>query len=73
MKHSLPAPKLGLVSNLVVRPLQRQSGGNPRLAKDLVDAIPPYAILSHTWFDADQPAGLIKRYIGPHFRLNQEV
>ncbi|KAK7938128.1 uncharacterized protein PG986_014996 [Apiospora aurea] len=33
-----------------MRLLQRQSDGSFCLTKDFVDAIPPYAILSHTWF-----------------------
>ncbi|KAK8093208.1 uncharacterized protein PG998_014609 [Apiospora kogelbergensis] len=74
MTHSLSQlPCLVWASNLVVRPLQRQSDRNSRLAKDLVDAIPPYAIFSHTWFDADHPAGLAKRYVEAHFLLNQEI
>jgi hypothetical protein len=37
-----------------MRLLQRQSDGSFRLTKAFVDAIPPYAILSHTWGDDDQ-------------------
>ncbi|KAK7990391.1 kinesin light chain 1 [Apiospora arundinis] len=37
-----------------MRLLQRQSDGSLCLTRDFVDAIPPYAILSHTWGDDDQ-------------------
>ena len=37
-----------------MRLLQRRSDGRLALSRDLVDNIPPYAILSHTWGDDDQ-------------------
>lgn len=37
-----------------MRLLQRRSDGRLALTRDLVDKIPPYAILSHTWGDDDQ-------------------
>ncbi|KAK8071888.1 HET-domain-containing protein [Apiospora saccharicola] len=37
-----------------MRLLQCQSDGSFCLTRDFVDAIPPYAILSHTWGDDDQ-------------------
>lgn len=36
-----------------MRLLTRDSGGELRLTKDLINEIPPYAILSHTWDDPD--------------------
>jgi hypothetical protein len=41
-----------------MRLLQLKTNGEFSLTKDLIDNIPPYAILSHTWGDDDQEATL---------------
>ena len=51
-----------------MRLLQLASDGGFRLTKDLVDNIPPYAILSHTWGDDDQEVTFqdIQEHAGQH-------
>ncbi|KAK7967604.1 uncharacterized protein PG986_001881 [Apiospora aurea] len=51
-----------------MRLLQRQSDGSFCLTKDFVDAIPPYAIPSHTWGDDDQEVTFqdVKEGTGQH-------
>ena len=41
-----------------MRLLQLKTNGEFSLTKDLINSIPPYAILSHTWGDADQEVTL---------------
>jgi hypothetical protein len=41
-----------------MRLLQLKTNGEFSLTKDLINNVPPYAILSHTWGDDDQEATL---------------
>ena len=41
-----------------MRLLQLKTNGEFSLTKDLIDNVPPYAILSHTWGDDDQEVTL---------------
>ncbi|RYP80699.1 hypothetical protein DL770_006113 [Monosporascus sp. CRB-9-2] len=51
-----------------MRLLQRQGDGSVTLTKYLIDTLPPYAILSHTWGDDDQEVNFddITKGLGQH-------
>jgi hypothetical protein len=53
---------------LAMRLLRVQTDGSFSLTKDLIENIPPYAILSHTWGDDDQEVDFhdIQHYAGQH-------